>query len=710
MVDKNNKNNTKEKNPIPPAGTTISLTPKEGYRESQGMRIETKKPEEKKQKAEVKDPKEAFRQEQQRKEESGFWTKLTGMVGIQVRDMEEEKKFRRDLIKINSQSITSMKILEKNKEELRTAASSGDKYAKELEKYLDSKVYRQILDIQTQMEEGKVVSKEDGAALVKHLEFVGNAMEGSQLKMSVGLSDIAITSKSLLDSNVLDRNDKRTVIDNLVKFSKDFTFKVDENEKKHLDILTEKMDSRDKVLLLKLETGETLTKGNMETIKGLADKIGVDDESGKSLISSMVESYESSVVQLAAINELKAINKEGGNFSKEQTARVTELVSVLSNPVNDVKQRVVYSEMLKRFGGIFTNVEKINKTLDTKSKKGGDMRALLTDMGLADMGKQVGGSLLKAIAAQFGLSISPAVLVGIYKFLLKPFLVAGAEAIPFFVKLVQTMRVFGNLLGGALLAYGAFEALQVFNDAERVAKIAKKRREDLKDRDRYIAAWAQYLETVSFGAVEAKKTFRVWSWFADLQKKWSNWLYDNTFGVFFNVIEEIKNSQGMKALTSIGDIFGAAQRWIENSVEVIKEKIFNLKMSWEAFSFADTAAWIRDAVVKFVKDTALGVLGIGPTPTLATEEQKSNVAATEGKAAKPMYYAPETSAQSTPSQMRVETEKNKAVRDNVLNSALLESARAPMVMPQNNAQSSHPISLMPNIDDFDILALNAGLS
>lgn len=147
----------------------------------------------------------------------------------------EQKKTRADIVKINNQLILTTKIIDANKDELTKMAKTDSSIAKILE-VSGSDQLKEIKNIQNRILAGEEISKADSQNLIKSLEEVTGTISSTKVSLEAKFSDVLGNFQALVLNNDMDRDDRRAMLEELVKISKseDLQAQFSDEQKKSL--------------------------------------------------------------------------------------------------------------------------------------------------------------------------------------------------------------------------------------------------------------------------------------------------------------------------------------------------------------------------------------------------------------------------------------------------------------------------------------------
>lgn len=139
---------------------------------------------------------------------------LNPIMGTDKRAQEELLGLRKDLLKVMLEAQNTEKLLLKNMQELKRAASAGDESASAIIKYLED---TERSDISQKMRSGQELSTSESAHLVQSLETFASAMSNIDLDMKVAIPDLLKDYTEQLEK-VEDPVYKKKLLSSLIKF------------------------------------------------------------------------------------------------------------------------------------------------------------------------------------------------------------------------------------------------------------------------------------------------------------------------------------------------------------------------------------------------------------------------------------------------------------------------------------------------------------
>jgi hypothetical protein len=150
---------------------------------------------------------------------SGLGGFVSRAFGFQRGATPEEKQVRTEILKINNQLFLTKKIIESNGSSLEEIAKTDQTVADLLET-IKSSEFKSIEELQQRLLDGQDISQADSKALIASLNEVTQTLSASEVSLDARFSDIASHFGTLINNEDLNRDDRRTMIQELIKIGK----------------------------------------------------------------------------------------------------------------------------------------------------------------------------------------------------------------------------------------------------------------------------------------------------------------------------------------------------------------------------------------------------------------------------------------------------------------------------------------------------------
>lgn len=151
----------------------------------------------------------------------GFGASVSNLARSTFRPAADtNKEVRTDILKINNQLILTQKILKSNQQEIMDLAKSGDVQAQQLLESMNDAGFEQVKEIQEALLRGEDISADQSKKLIMSLEGVTKNLGDSQIELNANFNDITSSFKDLITNEDLSREDRRTMIKELVSIGK----------------------------------------------------------------------------------------------------------------------------------------------------------------------------------------------------------------------------------------------------------------------------------------------------------------------------------------------------------------------------------------------------------------------------------------------------------------------------------------------------------
>jgi hypothetical protein len=614
-------------------------------------------------------------------------------LGIGPSITPEEKQVRGEILKINNQLILTKKIIESNGTNLRELAKT-DKGVENLLKLLESNQFEQIEDIQAAILEGKEIGKKDAAALIASLRAVTLKLDESKVSLEAKFSDISGHFGSLIVNEDLNREDRRSMIKELVKIG---------NTGDIVAQLTEGQKSALKELEDLSATNINFTQDQNVALKKILTELSdsaIDKAKLRGTLSDLNETMDAAVLTNKDL-EKKLKEKDDKGKTLEESALAGGIKGMAKTGISGLIDLALGQFGL---GGLGLGEVVAGGAIPLAGK------------GIGMLGR-AGGGLLKGVGGLFGLGGAGAAAGAAG--------VAGAGGAAAGGGL---LKAGGKLLGKAALplalAMAGYDAYKGFTNAEDIAGLGKGQKAGLGTKAQ--AAGASVLSGLTLGFVDPKTMYKGIEKGIDflfgkegIFGKSSSFLEKimklNPIGFILSAFDKITGGTGqlfgeggifMRAarflgegpammLKSLGDILGTPQEW-EDKLASGFNQLSEMLFGDDGLLSANTAKRaLRAASTTFLPDFMVNKF---------FGEETADVSVPPGDVDPQLARVPTKGAD-----LAVRDAKREREMQEQQLSATQQGRNVTVVAPQQDAPK-RPVDRSPGVDDMGLAVMNAGMS
>ena len=381
---------------------------------------------------------------------------------------------RREVLKINNQLLLTQKLIESNKDSLTDLAKNDEAVASLIEN-LDSEAIAQVKDIQDRILRGEDVSAAESRLLVQNLKDLTEGFDKSQVSLEASFLDITGSFKELVLNEDFDREDRRTMIEELSKIANqsDIQNQLSEQQKSAIEDLNRLSEGN---LNFTSEQNGQLQKVFNELTQG-----DVKDAKLQGTLNELNKTLDSAVLTNKELEE--ALESDAGGISlgdSLEKAGISGLGGTIKSGLVDLALSQVGLSGLGLGDLGFADIAAAGGTLKGGLGKIGG--------GLGKLGGKAGGLLGKAGGLATG---AGGALAGLGK---------GAGGL-----LKGGAKIIGKAALPLAAAMSIFDAIQGFNNAAEISGIEPG---DLTLGDKIQAGAAAALSGLTFGLVDSKDIFQ----------------------------------------------------------------------------------------------------------------------------------------------------------------------------------------------------------